>query len=49
MVVVKMKVETEDVAIEKVVGLKPTMYSFLVDNSENDKARGVNVVALLPQ
>ena len=29
-----MKDETEGVAIEEFVGLKPKMYSFLVDNSE---------------
>ena len=43
----KMKDETGDVAIEEFVGLKPNMYSFLADNSERWKARGVdkNVVA----
>ena len=38
-----MKDETPDVAIEECVGLKPKMYSFLVDdNSEHKKAKGVN-------
>ena len=37
-----MKDETGGVAIEEFVGLKPKMYSFLVDNSENRKAKGVN-------
>ena len=32
-----MKDETEGVAIEEFVGLKPKMYSFLVDNSELKK------------
>ena len=34
-----MKDETDDVAIEELVGLKPKRYSFLVDdNSEHKKA-----------
>ena len=38
-----MKDETGGVAIEEFVGLKPKMYSFLVDdNSEHKKAKGVN-------
>ena len=38
-----MKDETASVAIEKFVGLKPKMYSHLVnDNSEQKKAKGVN-------
>ena len=38
-----MKEETPGVAIEECVGLKPKMYSFLVnDNSEHKKAKGVN-------
>ena len=38
-----MKDETPGVAIEECVGLKPKMYSFLVDdNSEHKKAKGVN-------
>ena len=37
-----MKVETESVAIEPLLGLKPKMYSFLVDNSEHKKAKDVN-------
>ena len=42
LVIGKMKDESGDVAIEEFVGLKPKMYSFLVDNSENKKAKGVN-------
>ena len=42
LVVGKMKDETNIVAIEKFVGLKPNMYSFLVDNtSEHKKAKSV--------
>ena len=38
-----MKDKTSSVAIEEFVGLKPKMYSFLVDdNSEHNKAKGVN-------
>ena len=38
-----MKYVTVGVAIEKFVGLKPKMYSYLVDdNSEHKKAKGVN-------
>ena len=45
-----MKGETGGVGIEEFVGLKPKMYSFLVDdNSEHKKAKGVNrnVVAII--
>ena len=39
----KMKDETVGVAIEEFVGLKPKMYSYLVDDdSEHKKAKGVN-------
>ena len=39
----KMKNETAGVAIEEFVGLKPKMYSYLVDdNSEHKKAKGMN-------
>ena len=39
----KMKDETGCIAIEELVGLKPKMYLFLVDdNSEHKKAKGVN-------
>ena len=34
----KMKDETWGVAIEEYVGLKPKMYSFLVDNIKKEKA-----------
>ena len=39
----KMKDETAGVAIKEFLGLKPKMYSFLVDDiSECNKAKGVN-------
>ena len=50
LVVCKMKDETACVAIEKFVGLKPKMYSYLVDNnSEHKKTKGVNrnIVAIM--
>ena len=38
-----MKDETADVAIKEFVGLKPKMYSYLInDNSEDKKAKDVN-------
>ena len=38
-----MKVETADVAIKAFVGLKPTVYSLLVDDSsEHKKEKGMN-------
>ena len=38
-----MKDETPGVGIEEFVGLKPKMYSYLVDdNNEHKKAKGVN-------
>ena len=46
----KMKDKTAGVAIEESVGLKPKMYSYLIDdNSEHKKAKSVNknVVALI--
>ena len=42
LVIRKMKDETENVAVEECVVLKPKMYSFLVDNNEHKKAKGVN-------
>ena len=43
LVVGKMKDETNGVAIEEFVGLKPEMYWYLAnDNSEHKKAKGVN-------
>ena len=42
LVIAKMKDETGGVAIEEFVGLKPKMYSFLVDKNEHKKAKGVN-------
>ena len=43
LVIGKMKDETGGVTIEEFVGLKPNMYSFLLDDkSENKKAKGVN-------
>ena len=41
-VIAKMKDETGGVAIEEFVGLKPKMYSFLVDKNEHKKAKGLN-------
>ena len=38
----KMKDETGGVAIAEIVGLKPKMYTFLVDNNEHKKAKGMN-------
>ena len=38
----KMKDKSGEVAIEGFVGLKPKMYSYLVDNNEDKKAQGVN-------
>ena len=40
----KMKDKTGGVMIEKFVGLKPKMYSFLVDNSEHKKSKDVNKI-----
>ena len=37
-----MKDETAGVAIKEFVGLKPKMYSFLVENSKHKKAKGMN-------
>ena len=37
-----MKDKTRGVGIEKFVGLKPKMFSFLVANNERKKAKGVN-------
>ena len=43
LVVGKMKDETAGVVIKKIVGLKPKMYSYLVDdNNEYKKAKGEN-------
>ena len=41
-VIGKMKDETGGVAIEEFVGLKPKMYSLLVDNSQPKKSKSVN-------
>ena len=38
----KMKDETRGVVIGEFVQLKPKMYSFIVDNNEHKKAKGVN-------
>ena len=44
LVIGKMKEETGGVATEEFVGLKPKMYSFLLDdNSEHNKAKCVNI------
>ena len=43
LVIGKMKNGTAGVVIEEFVGLKPKMYSYLVDNnSEHKRAKGVN-------
>ena len=42
LVIGKMNDETRGVPIEEFVGLNPKMYSFLVDNCEHKKAKGVN-------
>ena len=42
LVIGKMEDETGGIAIEEFVGLKPKMYSFLVDNGKRRKAKGVN-------
>ena len=34
-----MKDETGGVAIEEFIGLKPEMYSFLIENNENKKSK----------
>ena len=40
-----MKDEAAGVVIEEIVGLKPKMYSYLVDdNSEHKKTKGVNII-----
>ena len=40
----KMKDKTGGVAIEECAGLKPKMYSFLVDNNEHKKVKGMNKI-----
>ena len=42
LIIGKMKDETGSVTIEEFVGLKPKMYSFLVNNTENKKEKFVN-------
>ena len=42
LVIGKMKDKTRGVTIEEFVGLKPKMHSFLVDNIEHKKEKGVN-------
>ena len=37
-----MKHETAGISIKKIVGLKPKMYSLLIENNEHKKAKGVN-------
>ena len=37
-----MKDETRGVAIEEFVGLKPKIYSFMVDDGEHKKAKSMN-------
>ena len=45
----KLKDETEGAAIEEFVGLKPKIYSFLVDKNEHKKVKGMdkNIVATI--
>ena len=38
----KIKDETGVAAIEEFVGLKPNIYSYLLENNEHKKAKGVN-------
>ena len=47
LVIGKIKDKTGGVAIEEFVGLKPKMYSPLVDNNEHKKAKGVNKKVVL--
>ena len=49
LIIAKLKDEIGGVAIEEFVVLKSEMYSFFVDNSEHNKAKGVikNVVATI--
>ena len=43
LVIGKMKYETSDVTIKEFVGLKPKMYSFLLDDSsEHKETKGLN-------
>ena len=42
LIIGKMEDQTEGVEIEEFVGLRPKIYSFLVDNSEHKKAKGLN-------
>ena len=42
LVIGKMKDETAGIAIKKLVGLKPKMYSFLEGNGQHKKVKGVN-------
>ena len=39
LVIGKMKSKTASVSIKEFVGLKPKMYSFLIDNSEHKKSK----------
>ena len=42
LIIGKMEDQTEGVEIEEFVGLRPKIYSFLVDNSEHKQAKGLN-------
>ena len=42
LVIGKTKDETRVVAIKEFTGLKPKMYSFLINNNEHKKAKGMN-------
>ena len=37
-----MKDETESVSVKEFAGLRPKMYSFLLENNEHKKSKGVN-------
>ena len=37
-----MKDETESVSVKEFAGLRPKMYSFLLENNEHKKLKGVN-------
>ena len=49
LVIEKKKDETGGIAMEEFVGLKPKMYSFLVDNSKHKKSKDLNknIVAII--
>ena len=46
LVIGKMKDETGGIVIKEFVRLTPKMYSFLLDNNEHKKAKGVNKIVV---